>query len=61
MTLFEIIPFHYLSVFEPYEIDTLLCGQDLIDIDDWQANTVYEGYADGDKVVDWFWKVVKKL
>ncbi len=49
--LFEIIPFNYLKVFEPHEIDCLLCGQEEIDVDDWKANTVYEGYTEKDVVV----------
>jgi hypothetical protein len=59
--LFEIIPFKLLMVFEPHEIDSLLCGQEDIDVDDWKANTVYEGYTENDTVIEWFWRVMYRL
>merc|ERR1712224_953394 len=60
---FDIIPEPALTVFDPNELELILCGLPTIDMNDWIDNTKYSGYyeANGrrDQVVEWFWDVVK--
>lgn len=35
----------------------MLCGMQEIDVDDWQANSVYRHYTRNSKQVTWFWQV----
>jgi hypothetical protein len=59
---FDVIPVSALTVFDPNELELILCGLSEIDMVDWQANTKYSGIYSGTsaKVVEWFWQVVEK-
>jgi len=61
--LFDIIPEAALTVFDPNELELILCGLPTIDMNDWMNNTKYSGYYESKgkkhQVVDWFWDVVK--
>ncbi|VDK67254.1 unnamed protein product, partial [Gongylonema pulchrum] len=41
--LFEVIPKNMLSIFDPNELELLVCGLPVIDIEDWQQHTLYAG------------------
>lgn len=60
---FDIIPEPALTVFDPNELELILCGLPEIDMDDWISNTIYSGTFEGkgrrEKVVEWFWEVVR--
>jgi hypothetical protein len=60
---YDIIPEPSLTVFDPNELELILCGLPTIDMDDWINNTIYSGYYEvkgrRDKVVEWFWDVVR--
>lgn len=60
---FDIIPEPALTVFDPNELELILCGLPTIDMDDWMNNTKYSGYYEPqgkqNQVVKWFWEVVQ--
>lgn len=60
---FDIIPEPALTVFDPNELELILCGLPTIDMNDWMDNTKYSGYYEhkgkNDKIVKWFWEVVQ--
>lgn len=60
---FDVIPEPTLTVFDPNELELLLCGLPTIDMDDWEQNTIYSGLfeckGNRDTVVQWFWEVVR--
>lgn len=60
---FDIIPEPALTVFDPNELELILCGLPTIDMHDWESNTIYSGMFEHkgrrDRVVDWFWDVVR--
>jgi len=60
---FDIVPEAALTVFDPNELELILCGLPTIDMSDWMNNTRYSGYYEckgkRDKVVQWFWEVVQ--
>jgi len=60
---FDIIPEAALTIFDPNELELILCGLPVIDMDDWMDNTKYSGYYESKgkrhQVVEWFWDVVK--
>lgn len=45
-------------MFEPIELEMMLYGPTVIDIDDWKKHTEYKGYKTGDKQIQWFWQFV---
>lgn len=57
-TLTQFIPAELFTIFEPYEFDMLLNGPSVIDLQDWESNTVYDGYDPDDKIIKWFWEIV---
>jgi hypothetical protein len=61
---FDVVPASALTVFDPNELELILCGISEIDMVDWQAHTNYSGiYQDSGvsaKAVKWFWEVVEK-
>lgn len=60
---FDVIPEPALTVFDPHELELLLCGLPEIDMSDWQSNTIYSGLFEtkgsAHQVVTWFWEIVK--
>lgn len=59
---YEVVPEPLLAVFDFQELELLLHGLPVIDMDDWVANTDYTGDFTGQpnhKVVQWFWETVR--
>lgn len=60
---FDVIPEPLLTIFDFQELELLMCGLPVIDIDDWMANTNYSGHFEGKgdkaRTVKWFWEVVR--
>lgn len=57
--LFSIIPEHFIYVFNSTELELILNGQHIIDIDDWKKNTIYNSpYHVEHQVISWFWKIL---
>jgi HECT-domain (ubiquitin-transferase) len=59
---FDVVPEPALTVFDPNELELILCGLPTIDMDDWRSNTQLAGNLtdrpDAD-VVEWFWQIVR--
>jgi E3 ubiquitin-protein ligase NEDD4 len=61
---YEVVPEPLLSVFDFQELELLLHGLPVIDMDDWIKNTDYTGDLHGQpnhKVVTWFWDTVREF
>lgn len=55
----EFIPQYLLAIFDPNEIELLMCGLQKIDVKDWKDNTVYKGgFSPNHPVIQNFWRVV---
>lgn len=59
--LFSVVPSELLSVFSHRELELLACGVSCIDVDDWEANTVYRSTNPSNRVVKWFWECVREF
>lgn len=59
--IFEVIPSHLLRVFDPSQLELLMCGLQVIDVSDWRAHTVYKGYNPNHIVIHHFWQFVLSL
>lgn len=59
--LFSVVPPELLSVFSYRELELLACGVSSIDVDDWEANTVYRSTNPKNQTVKWFWEVVRQF
>eukprot|EP00584_Thalassiosira_punctigera_P009619 CAMPEP_0172546206 /NCGR_PEP_ID=MMETSP1067-20121228/16000_1 /TAXON_ID=265564 ORGANISM="Thalassiosira punctigera, Strain Tpunct2005C2" /NCGR_SAMPLE_ID=MMETSP1067 /ASSEMBLY_ACC=CAM_ASM_000444 /LENGTH=894 /DNA_ID=CAMNT_0013333099 /DNA_START=107 /DNA_END=2791 /DNA_ORIENTATION=+ len=61
---FDVIPEPLLTIFDFQELELLMCGVPVIDIDDWMANTTYTGHFQhkgaGASTVQWFWEVIRE-
>lgn len=60
---YEVVPEPFLSVFDFQELELLLHGMPVIDMDDWIRNSLYTGDFSGKpnhQVVLWFWETVKE-
>jgi len=59
---YAVVPFYLVRVFDPVELEILMCGSPVIDIEDWKKNTVYRGaFKPSHVVIKWFWEVVESL
>merc|ERR1712071_439097 len=56
-------PERLLTVFNPEEIELLMCGMKPIDLDDWKRNSIYTGefqsHGEYHPICDWFWDMVE--
>ncbi|KAG7401191.1 hypothetical protein PHYBOEH_002375 [Phytophthora boehmeriae] len=59
--LYEIVPRELLLLFDPAELDFLLCGSDEIDVDDWERNTKYTEELHQHRALIWFWELVREM
>ncbi|KAJ1538892.1 hypothetical protein HK096_001225, partial [Nowakowskiella sp. JEL0078] len=60
--LSDLISASWLQMFSATELQTLLSGSTAdIDVDDWEANTVYGGFEETAETVRLFWIVVRSL
>lgn len=60
----SLIPENIIQLFSYNEFAFLITGQQEIDIDDWQNNTIYRGkYVDGTghEIIKMFWEVLREL
>ncbi|CAL8069596.1 unnamed protein product [Calicophoron daubneyi] len=57
----DVFPLQWLQYFDERELEVLLCGMQQLDVDDWEANTIYKKYINTSKEVVWFWKFVREL
>ncbi|KRX45164.1 E3 ubiquitin-protein ligase Nedd-4 [Trichinella murrelli] len=55
----EFIMQNLLTIFDPHELELLMCGLQKIDVKDWKDNTLYKGgYNANHPVIQNFWKCV---
>ncbi|VDP22265.1 unnamed protein product [Soboliphyme baturini] len=53
----EFVPQNLLAIFDPHELELLMCGLQTIDVKDWKDNTMYKGgYTPNHPVIQNFWK-----
>jgi hypothetical protein len=61
---YDVVPEPALTVFDANELELILCGLPEINMDDWQAHTVYKGEFEfkgrNHPVIQWFWEVVQE-
>lgn len=57
----DIIPAQLIQIFNEQELELLISGLPDIDIDEWKANTVYEGYTLSSPQIQWFWRAVRSF
>lgn len=59
---FDVLPEAPLAVFDPAELELMLCGLPNINVEDWKANTRYSGTqskeGEEDVLVTWFWELL---
>jgi len=58
---YEIIPQSINTILDDVDLKILLSGLNIIDVDDWENNTDYEGYEKNDKTIINFWKCVRNF
>jgi len=63
--VYSVLPPDLLSVLDANELELLLCGSPVVDVDDWAANTEYAGEyrrrGARHAVIAWWWKAVRAL
>ncbi|KAG6598073.1 NEDD4 E3 ubiquitin-protein ligase WWP1 [Phytophthora cinnamomi] len=59
--LYEIIPKDLLLLFDPEELNFLLCGSDEIDVDDWERHAKYSEDLHHHRALKWFWELVREM
>jgi E3 ubiquitin-protein ligase NEDD4 len=61
---YDVVPEPALTVFDPAELELILCGLPEINLEDWKANTLYRGLfesaGEAAETVRWFWEVVEE-
>lgn len=59
--LYEVLPHEHLMLFDPEELDFVLCGSNDIDVDDWEQSTKHADSIIGRPVRTWFWEIVREM
>ncbi|KRX45470.1 E3 ubiquitin-protein ligase HUWE1 [Trichinella murrelli] len=58
---YDIIPRRLISIFNEQELELLISGLPIIDIDDLQQNTEYYKYNKNSLQIQWFWRAVRSF
>ncbi len=63
---YDVIPEPLLTIFDFQELELLMCGLPVIDMDDWMTITDYyssyfPGFGPNHEVCQWFWEVVSEF
>lgn len=62
---FDVIPEPLMTIFDFQELELLMCGLPVIDIEDWRKNTLYTGEyrntSGRNRWCQWFWEVVEEF
>jgi E3 ubiquitin-protein ligase NEDD4 len=56
--LTAVVPAELLRVFHEGDLALLLGGAAEVDVADWRAHTLYDGFERGEPLVGWFWRCV---
>ncbi|TGZ68154.1 hypothetical protein CRM22_004422 [Opisthorchis felineus] len=57
----DVFPLQWLQYFDERELELLLCGMQQLDVNDWEANTIYKKYTERCREIQWFWQFVREL
>lgn len=55
----EVVDLRDLAAVDPQELELMFSGTPEISIDDWEQNTDYDQFEPSDKLIKWFWEVVR--
>lgn len=57
---YSVVPYEWIAHLTPEELEVQLCGQSVIDLDDWKENTEYRGFflANVSASVTRFWQIM---
>ena len=58
---YNIIPRRLISIFNEQELELLVSGLPVIDIDDLKANTEYHKYQANSLQIIWFWRALRSF
>ncbi|GAB9467499.1 Hect e3 ubiquitin [Globisporangium polare] len=59
--LYEVIPKNLLALFDPEELDYVLCGSDEIDVTDWEKHSKHSKNLRRARALRWFWELVRDM
>lgn len=59
--LYDVVPKKLLHIFTENEIELLISGLPEIDVDDWRANTEYQGYHADSPQIQWLWQCIREF
>jgi ubiquitin-protein ligase E3 C len=59
--LYEMISKDWLTMFNPYELQLLISGENEVNVQDLKANTVYGGFNETDETIVYLWQIVDEM
>ena len=52
----SVISYDILQLLNWSQLEEMVCGKNILDIDDFKKNTTYEGFNNNDNIINWFWE-----
>jgi HECT-domain (ubiquitin-transferase) len=59
--LSTVVPIRALSLFTASELEVLIAGDADINVDVLKAHSSYSGFSESDKIIKWFWQIVRSM
>lgn len=59
--VYEVVPQDVLMALDAEELDFVLCGSDVIDVDDWETQAKYTETLQGHPSKKWFWQLLRTM
>ncbi|ORX40510.1 hypothetical protein BD324DRAFT_596040 [Kockovaella imperatae] len=58
---YDIIPRNLIQIFEPDQLELLISGMSMVDVDELKNATQYAGYKSSDPEIAWFWRALRSF
>ena len=59
--IYSVIDKNILQILNWSYLEEMVCGQNKLDIKDFQSHTIYTGYSIQDDIIKWFWEWLKEV
>jgi len=59
--LSTVVPLHKLYLYTWQQVEKLICGEADWSVDTLQQHTQYEDWSRDDRIIKWFWEVLKEM
>jgi len=59
--VYDVVPVQLLTLFNECELEMMLCGITVFNVEEWKKNTVMLNFPAGHSAINWFWEILSEF